>query len=103
MSFRMVGLSTGQSLTEFTHPSLSESATQTSKAIEDFGVAVEQLLIKYGKGVIGKFCFCITVWFESGNPFEKYHEIELWKNEQNFKIVTKSRFFYCFLQSCIFD
>lgn len=49
----MVGLSTGQSLTEFTHPNLSASANHTSKAIEEFGVGVEQLLIKYGKKVIG--------------------------------------------------
>ena len=27
---------------------------QASKCVEDFGVAVEQLLIRHGKGIIGK-------------------------------------------------
>lgn len=49
---RMVGMGTGMSLTPHVHSSLEESAKLTSAAIEDFGVGVETLLIKYGRKVI---------------------------------------------------
>ena len=47
-------MSTGQSLDGVVHSSLGESGQQTSKAIENFGVSVENLLVKYGKKIIGK-------------------------------------------------
>ena len=47
-------MSTGQSLDSVVHSSLAESGKQASKAIENFGVAVEGMLRKYGKQVIGK-------------------------------------------------
>ncbi|KAK2147389.1 hypothetical protein LSH36_555g01001 [Paralvinella palmiformis] len=49
---RMVGLSSGQSLTTFAHSDLSDCANLTSTAIEDFGISVEDLLIKYGRKII---------------------------------------------------
>ena len=49
----MVGMSTGQSLEPFVHSKLGESAKQASKAVEDFGVGVENLLVKHGKKIIG--------------------------------------------------
>ena len=36
------------------HPSLSDSAAQTSKAISEFGVSVEELLMRHGKKVVDK-------------------------------------------------
>ncbi|XP_064639189.1 very long-chain specific acyl-CoA dehydrogenase, mitochondrial-like [Lineus longissimus] len=49
---RMVGLSTGESLTSHVHPNLSGSGTLASKSIEDFGFAVENMLMKFGKKVV---------------------------------------------------
>lgn len=50
---RMVGLSgSSNSLIPYVHVSLTESAQQVGKAIEDFGAAVEALLIKHGEGII---------------------------------------------------
>ena len=54
----MVGMTTGQSLDSVVHSSLAESGQQASKAIENFGVAIEGILRKYGKQVVGK---CILV------------------------------------------
>lgn len=50
---RMVGLSSSSnSLIPYVHVSLTESAQQVGKAIEDFGAAVEALLIKHGERII---------------------------------------------------
>lgn len=49
---RIVGLSTGETLTSHTHSGLSSPSSQTSKAVQDFGVSVEQLLIKHGKTIV---------------------------------------------------
>ncbi|KAK6195102.1 hypothetical protein SNE40_000594 [Patella caerulea] len=51
-AMRMVGMSTGESLTQYVAPELSDSATKASKAIEEFGATVEHLLIKYNKRII---------------------------------------------------
>ncbi len=53
--YRMVGLRTGESLEPLVHSKLGESAKQASKAVEDFGVSVENLLMKHGKRIIGQF------------------------------------------------
>ncbi len=52
---RMVGLRTGESLEPLVHSKLGESAKQASKAVEDFGVSVENLLMKHGKRFFGPF------------------------------------------------
>ncbi|XP_071441841.1 very long-chain specific acyl-CoA dehydrogenase, mitochondrial [Hetaerina americana] len=49
---RSVGLASPPSLAEFVHPSLSSSAALAAKSIEAFGVAVENVLVKYGRGVV---------------------------------------------------
>ncbi len=49
----MVGMS-GQSLDSVVHSSLQKSGQQASKAVELHGAAVENLLRKYGKKVVGK-------------------------------------------------
>uniref|UniRef100_A0A646QHH3 Very long-chain specific acyl-CoA dehydrogenase, mitochondrial n=1 Tax=Hemiscolopendra marginata TaxID=943146 RepID=A0A646QHH3_9MYRI len=49
---RIVGLGGTVSLSEHVHPNLNEPASLAAKSIEFFGVAVEQLLIKYGKNII---------------------------------------------------
>lgn len=49
----MFGLTTGETLTKFCDPALSDSATRATKCIEEFGMAVEGLLIKHGKNIIG--------------------------------------------------
>jgi len=49
---RMVGMSSGDSLLPHVDPSLTDSANLTSKAIEQFGVSTEQLVIKYRKNII---------------------------------------------------
>ncbi|XP_070538054.1 very long-chain specific acyl-CoA dehydrogenase, mitochondrial-like [Ptychodera flava] len=51
---RMMGLNTGPSLTEYVHSDLTESAQETSKAIAEFGMVVEDLLIKYKKNIINE-------------------------------------------------
>ncbi|KAI0224085.1 Very long-chain specific acyl-CoA dehydrogenase, mitochondrial [Lamellibrachia satsuma] len=51
---RTLGLGTGLSLGEHVHPTLAPSAALAAGAIEGFGVGVEQLLIKYGKGIVEK-------------------------------------------------
>ena len=51
----MVGMNTAQSLDSVVHSSLAESGEQASKAIENFGVAIEGMLRKYGKQVVGKW------------------------------------------------
>ncbi|EDO39357.1 predicted protein [Nematostella vectensis] len=49
---RALGMNTGPSLTEHVHKDLQPSADQVSKAMGDFGGAVEGLLMKYGKKVL---------------------------------------------------
>ncbi|PIK52677.1 putative very long-chain specific acyl-CoA dehydrogenase, mitochondrial [Apostichopus japonicus] len=49
---RMVGFSSAPSLSQHVHPDLQGSATKTAKAVEEFGVSIEELLMKYGKGVV---------------------------------------------------
>ncbi|XP_072033459.1 very long-chain specific acyl-CoA dehydrogenase, mitochondrial-like [Amphiura filiformis] len=51
---RAVGLNSGPSLTEYVHPSLADSASQTSKAMSEFGVASEELLMRFGKKIVDK-------------------------------------------------
>uniref|UniRef100_A0AAQ6AHR5 Very long-chain specific acyl-CoA dehydrogenase, mitochondrial n=1 Tax=Amphiprion ocellaris TaxID=80972 RepID=A0AAQ6AHR5_AMPOC len=46
------GLSTGLTLQGTVHPELAQSGELTVKAIEQFGVVVEEMLIKYGKKII---------------------------------------------------
>lgn len=50
--WRAVGLSTGPPLNEYVHPRLAASAALASRSIEQFGAAVEHLLIQYGKNII---------------------------------------------------
>ena len=54
---RMVGLSTGQSLDSVVHSSLAEHGQQAAKAVENFGIAVEHLLVKHGKKIVGREAF----------------------------------------------
>ncbi|KAL5005335.1 hypothetical protein ScPMuIL_018791 [Solemya velum] len=49
---RQVLVNGGQSMAEHVHPTLSGSAGQTSKAVEDFGATVEELLVKFNKGIV---------------------------------------------------
>lgn len=49
---RMVGFSSAPSLSQHVHSDLQGSAAKTAKAIEQFGVSIEELLMKYGKGVV---------------------------------------------------
>ncbi|XP_041358344.1 very long-chain specific acyl-CoA dehydrogenase, mitochondrial-like [Gigantopelta aegis] len=49
---RMVGVSAGGSFSEFVHPDLSDGASKAAAAIEDFGISVENLLIKYQKTIV---------------------------------------------------
>jgi len=49
---RRAGLSTGLTLQGSVHPELSQSGDLAVKAIEQFGVTVEDLLIKHGKKII---------------------------------------------------
>ncbi|XP_023136575.2 very long-chain specific acyl-CoA dehydrogenase, mitochondrial [Amphiprion ocellaris] len=49
---RKAGLSTGLTLQGTVHPELAQSGELTVKAIEQFGVVVEEMLIKYGKKII---------------------------------------------------
>ncbi|CAL8242029.1 unnamed protein product [Merluccius merluccius] len=49
---RKAGMGSGLSLQGNVHPELAQSGDLTVKAIEQFGVAVEDLLIKHGKKII---------------------------------------------------
>lgn len=49
---RMVGFSSAPSLKEYVHPSLQGAADKTAKSVEQFGISIEELLMKYGKGVV---------------------------------------------------
>ncbi|XP_061524732.1 very long-chain specific acyl-CoA dehydrogenase, mitochondrial [Phycodurus eques] len=49
---RKAGMSTGMTLQGTVHPELAQSGELTVKAIEQFGVAIEELLIKHGKKII---------------------------------------------------
>ncbi|KAG8232809.1 hypothetical protein J437_LFUL007963 [Ladona fulva] len=49
---RSVGLASPPSLSEFVHPSLSSGAQLAAKSIESFGIAVEHVLVKHGRGVV---------------------------------------------------
>lgn len=51
-ALRLVGMSTAQSLAEHVHPDLSDAASKAASSVEGFGVAVESLLMKYGKNVV---------------------------------------------------
>ncbi|KAK7863158.1 hypothetical protein R5R35_012772 [Gryllus longicercus] len=51
-AIRSVGLGSTPSLGPLVHPNLSNSATKAAKSIAAFGVAVENTLIKYGRGVV---------------------------------------------------
>jgi very long chain acyl-CoA dehydrogenase len=49
---RMFGVSSGESLTQYCDPALSESATKATKSIELFGASGEGLLMKHGKKIV---------------------------------------------------
>ncbi|XP_013781569.1 very long-chain specific acyl-CoA dehydrogenase, mitochondrial-like [Limulus polyphemus] len=49
---RVVGLNNGSFLTPYVHSDLAESASKVNKTIEQFGVSVENLLMKYGKNIV---------------------------------------------------
>uniref|UniRef100_A0A3P8SG52 Very long-chain specific acyl-CoA dehydrogenase, mitochondrial n=1 Tax=Amphiprion percula TaxID=161767 RepID=A0A3P8SG52_AMPPE len=49
---RKAGLSTGLTLQGTVHPELAQSGELTVKAIEQFGVVIEEMLIKHGKKII---------------------------------------------------
>ncbi|XP_019711557.1 very long-chain specific acyl-CoA dehydrogenase, mitochondrial isoform X1 [Hippocampus comes] len=49
---RKAGMSTGLTLQGTIHPELAQSGEMAVKAIEQFGVAIEELLIKHGKKII---------------------------------------------------
>ncbi|GAB6031176.1 hypothetical protein CHUAL_007976 [Chamberlinius hualienensis] len=49
---RIVGISTLPSLQDRVHPNLASSADLLTKSVEQFGMTVEQLLLKYQKGII---------------------------------------------------
>ncbi|XP_077401042.1 very long-chain specific acyl-CoA dehydrogenase, mitochondrial [Vanacampus margaritifer] len=49
---RKAGMSTGLTLQGNVHPELAQSGQMAVKAIEQFGVAIEELLIKHGKKII---------------------------------------------------
>ncbi|KAG8184641.1 hypothetical protein JTE90_022689 [Oedothorax gibbosus] len=51
---RVIGLSSPPSLADNIHPKLADSGVELSKCIEEFGLSVEQLLIKYGKNIINE-------------------------------------------------
>nr|CAD7438956.1 unnamed protein product [Timema bartmani] len=51
-AIRSVGLNKTTSLGPLVHPSLSFSATLAAKSLEQFGQTVENVLIKYGRGVV---------------------------------------------------
>ncbi|XP_061664911.1 very long-chain specific acyl-CoA dehydrogenase, mitochondrial [Syngnathoides biaculeatus] len=49
---RKAGMSAGLTLQGNVHPQLAQSGEMAVKAIEEFGVAIEELLIKHGKKII---------------------------------------------------
>ncbi|XP_066266753.1 very long-chain specific acyl-CoA dehydrogenase, mitochondrial-like [Branchiostoma lanceolatum] len=49
---RKLGLSSGPSLQQYVDPSLSSQSTQVSKAIDQFGGTIEDVLMKHGKKII---------------------------------------------------
>ncbi|XP_022914733.2 very long-chain specific acyl-CoA dehydrogenase, mitochondrial [Onthophagus taurus] len=51
---RKVGLASPPSMEHHVHRSLSPSARQISKCIDDFGQSVEVVLIKYGKSIVNE-------------------------------------------------
>jgi len=51
---RMAGMATGDSLLPYVDAQLTESANLSSKAIEQFGIGVEQVLVAHGKKIINE-------------------------------------------------
>ncbi|XP_051975333.1 very long-chain specific acyl-CoA dehydrogenase, mitochondrial-like [Xyrauchen texanus] len=51
---RMAGMGTGLTLSGSVHPELSHSGDLAVKAVEHFGVTVEELLLKHGKKIINE-------------------------------------------------
>uniref|UniRef100_A0A2L2Y0C1 Very long-chain specific acyl-CoA dehydrogenase, mitochondrial n=1 Tax=Parasteatoda tepidariorum TaxID=114398 RepID=A0A2L2Y0C1_PARTP len=51
---RVIGLSSPPSLSTHIHNDLSDSGVLASKCIENFGLGVEDLLVKYGKNIINE-------------------------------------------------
>ena len=49
---RKIGLSTAESLSDYVHKDLVKASEQTAQAVEDFGTAVQDLLMKHGKKII---------------------------------------------------
>ena len=52
---RAMGLHSTPNLSSHVHQSVGGAATLTGKAIDLYGVSVEQLLIKHGKSIIGLY------------------------------------------------
>jgi len=50
----VIGIGSGNSLSDKVHPNLNESAALTCKAVDALGQAVEKVLIKHGKGIINE-------------------------------------------------
>jgi len=51
---RVVGLSSPPSLANLIHPNFADSGILLSKCVEQFGLSVESLLMKYGKDIVGE-------------------------------------------------
>lgn len=51
---RMVGISSAPSLSQYVHADLQESAGKAATSIEEFGIAIEGLLVKHGKKIVDK-------------------------------------------------
>lgn len=49
---RLVGMPSGSSMAQYVHADLADSANAVTAVIEQFGAAVESLLVKYGKSVV---------------------------------------------------
>lgn len=52
---RFIGLSAGPDLATDVHPDVADSATKLSKSVFQFGITSEDLMLKYGKKIVGMF------------------------------------------------
>lgn len=51
---RKVGLGSPPSMEQYVHKELSQSASELAKSLDDFGQAIEMVLIKYGKSIVNE-------------------------------------------------
>lgn len=51
---RKVGLGSPPSMDQYVHRELSQSASELAKSLDNFGQAIEMLLIKYGKSIVNE-------------------------------------------------